>query len=199
MYAKVYIFYKTKPCQIFLFCPTENSSKTENFLLGKIQCKTKQFVITFCNPYKIVPPLEWLGIAGSSARSDWKWSLGHHPRSVKSEGPSLESRIHRHVGPSFLEAATNGRRRKRPTYSKIQVLVRRRQSDSAGGEYPISSPSFFVVSAFVRLRRHLACPSPRIPHRPMPMDALFLHFRINQATSSTFYPSSVKTFGEDTT
>jgi NAD-dependent dihydropyrimidine dehydrogenase PreA subunit len=58
MYAKVYIFYKTKPCQIFLFCPTENSSKTESFLLGKIQCKSKEFVIKFCNPCEIVPPQE---------------------------------------------------------------------------------------------------------------------------------------------
>jgi hypothetical protein len=36
IYAKIYIFIETKFCQTSLFCLTENPSKTQSFLLGKI-------------------------------------------------------------------------------------------------------------------------------------------------------------------
>ena len=39
--AKLYILPETKPCQNSPFCPTENPSKTQNFILGKIWCKSK--------------------------------------------------------------------------------------------------------------------------------------------------------------
>ena len=58
IHVKEYIFRKTKSGEYFPFCPIENSSRIANLIFRKIRCKSKQFLIKFCNPCKIVPPQE---------------------------------------------------------------------------------------------------------------------------------------------
>ena len=54
---KFTFFLKQNLIKILHFAQLKNS---QSFLLGKIWCKSKQFVIVFCNPCKIVPPQECL-------------------------------------------------------------------------------------------------------------------------------------------